>query len=72
MDELPLHVLDLTHQRLAEFRRSLLRCVHACNPDCYSNCAFDGAYYRTHIARLMWKFIAVMGVRPQHESPFLS
>jgi hypothetical protein len=48
MDEDNLLITDLTPEKLKTHRKSLRAKVASCNSSCYSNCAFDGAYYRKH------------------------
>jgi MoaA/NifB/PqqE/SkfB family radical SAM enzyme len=39
---------DLTRDQIPEVRAKLAAGVEKCNRDCYSNCAFDGAYFARH------------------------
>jgi hypothetical protein len=39
---------DLTLDELVKVRARLAAGVENCNADCYSNCAFDGAYFAKH------------------------
>lgn len=39
---------ELTFDGLLRVRAQLAAGVEKCNVDCYSNCAFDGAYFATH------------------------
>jgi MoaA/NifB/PqqE/SkfB family radical SAM enzyme len=39
---------NLTREQIPEVRARLAAGVEKCNRDCYSNCAFDGAYFAKH------------------------
>jgi MoaA/NifB/PqqE/SkfB family radical SAM enzyme len=57
MDELPPRFVDLTPAGLRAWRRGLLPRVRECNRHCYSNCAYDGAYFRRHLPELLGRFL---------------
>lgn len=49
---------DMTTEGLQKVRASLAAGVEKCNEDCYSNCAFDGAYFAKHKLKLLASGIA--------------
>lgn len=53
LGRLPWEFADLYRAQLPAVRAALAAGVEACNASCYSNCAFDGAYYARHKLRLL-------------------
>jgi len=46
MDDSDMTFLSLTPEKIKHYKESLQEPVKECNPFCYSNCAYDSAYYR--------------------------
>jgi MoaA/NifB/PqqE/SkfB family radical SAM enzyme len=46
MDDTGIEFLSLTSKSIKSFKRSLKESVKGCNPYCYSNCAYDSAFYK--------------------------
>ncbi len=57
MGDLGIVFTDLRRCDLPALRRRLAEGRTACNPDCYSNCAFDGSWY----ARRPWELLTRLG-----------
>jgi hypothetical protein len=57
MDEEDLLFTELTSEKLKAYRKGLRAKVATCNASCYSNCAFDGAYYRKHPVEFLKTFL---------------
>ncbi len=53
MNRIEMRFVELTRAGIASLRARIARGVEECNPDCYSNCAFDGAYFSRHKMRLL-------------------
>lgn len=49
MDETGIDFLSLTPDRIATLKKQLEASVKDCNPYCYSNCAYDSAYYKKNM-----------------------
>jgi MoaA/NifB/PqqE/SkfB family radical SAM enzyme len=45
MDELGTTFLELDNAKIKILRERFRKNINACNPDCYSNCAYDSSYY---------------------------
>ncbi len=52
------HFPDLTVPQLVDVRAALAEGVKTCNQTCYSNCAFDGAYFARHKMQFLQSGIA--------------
>jgi len=50
MDALDIDFLSLTPEKIARLKETLEESVKECNPYCYSNCAYDSAYYKANKA----------------------
>jgi len=50
MDETGFDFLSLTSEKIKFFKKSLETSVKACNPYCYSNCAYDSSFYKDNKA----------------------
>ena len=60
MDVLPgFTFLGLTKEKIGDLKRTLDPMVKSCNKNCYSNCAFDSYFYRTHKIRAMKKMLGL-------------
>ncbi|MCL2045441.1 MAG: hypothetical protein FWG88_03545 [Oscillospiraceae bacterium] len=46
MDDTGIEFLSLTSKSIKSYKRSLENPIEKCNPYCYSNCAYDSAYYK--------------------------
>lgn len=55
MDELDISFLDLNSTGIKALRSKLKRNLADCNADCYSNCAYDSAYYVKNKLQLVKK-----------------
>ena len=53
LTRLPYPFATLSRADLRQVRQSLAAGVEQCNRSCYSNCAFDGAYYAKHKLQLL-------------------
>lgn len=53
LNRLPHHISTLSREDIRQVRQSLAEGVEQCNSSCYSNCAFDGAYYAKHKLQLL-------------------
>jgi len=53
MDEIGIDFLSLTPERIETLRKTLKASVKDCNPYCYSNCAYDSAYYKKNKAAFL-------------------
>ena len=49
---------EIRREQIPEIREMLSRGVEECNKDCYSNCAFDGAYFAKHKMQFLSSGIA--------------
>jgi len=50
--------VDIERTMIPALRGVLARGVGECNADCYSNCAFDGAYYAKHKFQFLYSGVA--------------
>ncbi|MCL1788165.1 MAG: radical SAM protein [Defluviitaleaceae bacterium] len=50
MDDTGFDFLSLTTEKIVALKKSLEAPVKACNPYCYSNCAYDSSYYKSNKA----------------------
>ena len=50
MDETGFDFLSLTPEKIKALKKTLAESVEKCNPFCYSNCAYDSAFYKKHTA----------------------
>jgi MoaA/NifB/PqqE/SkfB family radical SAM enzyme len=57
MDEVDLDFLDLDHSRIKGLRRRFRNDIEACNRTCYSNCAFNSAYYARNLHVVAFKYL---------------
>jgi MoaA/NifB/PqqE/SkfB family radical SAM enzyme len=57
MDELGTAFLELDNTKIKKLREQLRKNIIACNPDCYSNCAYDSSYYVRNKMRLGQKIL---------------
>ena len=48
MDDIDTTFLSLTPEKIKAYKESLRGPVKECNPFCYSNCAYDSAYYKNN------------------------
>jgi MoaA/NifB/PqqE/SkfB family radical SAM enzyme len=53
MDETSIAYTDLTSEKIKEYKESLKAGVKQCNSYCYSNCAYDSAFYKNNKAALI-------------------
>lgn len=57
MDEIDLDFLDLDPQQIKALRRRFKKDIESCNPTCYSNCAFNSAYYARNLHVVAFKYL---------------
>ncbi|OFZ23210.1 MAG: hypothetical protein A2X94_02935 [Bdellovibrionales bacterium GWB1_55_8] len=60
MDVMPgFTFLGLTQTKIKALKETLEPMVKTCNKNCYSNCAFDSYFYRTHKVEAMKKLLGI-------------